>query len=31
MSLNEILLDLQCTLGGRVPFFLQHSALVGGV
>lgn len=31
VSLNEILLDLQCILGERVQFFLQHPALVGGV
>ena len=31
MSLNEILLDLQCILGEGVQFFLQHPALVGGV
>lgn len=30
VSLNEILLDLQCILGERVQFFLQHPALVGG-
>lgn len=31
MSLNEILLDLQCVLGERVQFLLQHPAPVAGV